>query len=109
MKCKIVCFLSLYLLFLPILKAQNVSFIVLGDFHFDRMQYHDMDYVKTRPQDYAQITKEYPGYTAGIQPAFLQLIKRQAVNLKPSVKAVVQLGDLVEGVSGNLDLARAMN
>lgn len=109
MKCKIVCFLSLYIFFVPILKAQNVSFLVLGDFHFDRMEYHDMDYVKTRPQDYEQIMKEYPQYTAAIQPAFLQLIKKQATTLKPSVKAVVQLGDLVEGVSGNLDLARQMN
>jgi len=93
----------------PIAQGQNVSFIVLGDFHFDRMQYHDMDYVKTRPQDYAQIMKEYPHYTATVQPAFLQLIKKQTVNIKPPVKAVVQLGDLVEGVSGNLELARQMN
>lgn len=26
----------------------------------DRMEYHDMDYVKTGPQDYEQIMKEYP-------------------------------------------------
>lgn len=109
MKYKIFCALCLYLL--PVLKpkAQEVSFLVLGDMHFDRMQYHDMDYVKTRPQDYAQIMNEYPQYTATIQPAFLRLLEKQTVTLKPSVKAVVQLGDLVEGVSGNLDLARQMN
>lgn len=55
----------------------------------DRMEYHDMDYVKTGPQDYEQIMKEYPKYTATIQPAFLQLIKRQTVNIWPAVKAVV--------------------
>ncbi|KAA2240682.1 hypothetical protein F0L74_31555 [Chitinophaga agrisoli] len=64
------------------------------------MEYHDMDYGKTRPQDYEQIIKEYPKYTATVLPAFLQLIKEQAVNLKPASKAVVQLGGLVEGVSG---------
>jgi 3',5'-cyclic AMP phosphodiesterase CpdA len=109
MKCKILFILCLCFLDVTVMKAQDVSFIVLGDFHFDRMEYHDMDYVKTRPQDLAQITNEYPQYTAMVQPAFLQLIKKQAATLHPSVKAVVQLGDLVEGVSGNLDLARQMN
>jgi 3',5'-cyclic AMP phosphodiesterase CpdA len=90
-------------------KGQDLSFIALGDLHFDRMEYHDMDYVKTRPQDYEQIMKEYPQYTATILPKFLQLIKKQTIGLKPSVKAVVQLGDLVEGVSGNISLARQMN
>lgn len=89
--------------------AQDLSFIVLGDMHFDRMEYHDLDYVRTRPQDYEQIMKEYLGYTATVQPSFLQLIKKQTVNIRPVVKAVVQLGDLVEGVSGNPDLARQMN
>ncbi|HEX7847931.1 MAG TPA: hypothetical protein VF476_19155, partial [Chitinophagaceae bacterium] len=44
--------------------AQNVSFIALGDMHYDRLQDHDLDYVMTRPQDYEQIFKEYPQYTA---------------------------------------------
>ncbi len=100
--------LALFLLSVVFAKGQDVSFITLGDFHFDRLQYHDMEYVKTRPQDYEQITKEYLNYTFNIQPAFLQLIKKQAA-ANPSVKAVVQLGDLVEGVSGNLELARQMN
>lgn len=89
--------------------SQDISFIVLGDMHFDRFEYHDMDYVKTRPQDYVQIMKEYPLYTDSIMPKFLQVIKKQSSVIKPSIKAVVQLGDLVEGVSGNLPLARKMN
>lgn len=88
--------------------AQDVSFIVLGDMHYDQFRHHDMEYVKTRPQDYEQITKEYPKYTDSYLPSFLQLIKKQTTVI-PNVKAVVQLGDLVEGVAGNLELARQMN
>ncbi len=89
-------------------KGQDVSFIALGDMHYDRLQDHDPDYVMTRPQDYEQIFKEYPQYTF-FMPRFLQLIKKQATVIEPRVKAIVQLGDLVEGVSGNLELARQMN
>ena len=92
-----------------ILRAQNVSFVVLGDMHYDKLEHHDLDYVMTRPQDYAQIFNEYPQYTAFFMPKFLQLIKKQTETLNPPVKAVVQLGDLVEGVAGNATLARQMN
>jgi hypothetical protein len=41
-------------------------------------------------------------------PRFLNVIKKQATAL-PNVKAIVQLGDLVEGVAGNFVLAKQMN
>jgi hypothetical protein len=40
---------------------------------------------------------------------FLQLVKKQTAAVTPEVKAVVQLGDLVQGVAGNAELARQMN
>jgi predicted MPP superfamily phosphohydrolase len=89
--------------------SQDVSFIALGDMHYDKLEYHDLDYVRTRPQDYKQIFTEYPQYTAFFMPKFLQLIKKQTLSFNPAVKAVVQLGDLVEGVSGNFSLAKQMN
>jgi hypothetical protein len=101
--------LCIGLLFTLTAHAQDVSFIALGDMHYDRLDDHDLDYVMTRPQDYEQIFKEYPQYTAFFMPKFLQVIKRQTVAVKPAVKAVVQLGDLVEGVSGNFVLAKKMN
>lgn len=93
--------------FLP--KAQDVSFIALGDMHYDRLEDHDLDYVMTRPQDFQQIFNEYPQYTAFYMKKFLHLIKKQTTTLSPQVKAVVQLGDLVQGVAGNATLARQMN
>ena len=89
--------------------SQDVSFIALGDLHYDRLDDHDWDYVKTRPQDFEQIMKEYPQYTAVYLGKFLQLIKNQTLSVSPPVKAVVQLGDLVEGVAGTPILARQMN
>lgn len=89
--------------------SQDISFIALGDLHYDRFEHHDWDYVMTRPQDFAQITKEYPYYTAVYLEKFLQTIKKQSNNISPSVRGVVQLGDLVQGVAGTPDLARQMN
>lgn len=101
----------LFLFLFPAIKAytQDVSFIALGDMHFDRLDDHDLDFVMTRPQDFQQIFNEYPQYTAFYMKRFLQLIKRQSVDVKPEVKAVVQLGDLVQGVAGSAKLARQMN
>ena len=90
-------------------RAQDVSFIALGDMHYDRLEDHDLDYVMTRPQDFQQIFNEYPQYTAFYMKKFLHLIKKQTNTFSPKVKAVVQLGDLVQGVAGNAILARQMN
>lgn len=89
--------------------SQPASFIVLGDLHYDCLDYHDWDYVMTRPQDFKQIMNEYPQYTAVYLGKFLQIIKSQAFSYSPQVKAVVQLGDLVEGVAGTSFLARQMD
>jgi 3',5'-cyclic AMP phosphodiesterase CpdA len=89
--------------------SQDVSFIALGDIHYDRLDDHDWDYVMTRPQDFRQIMEEYPQYTAVYLPGFLRLIKSQSELIHPAVNAVVQLGDLVEGVAGTNALSRQMD
>lgn len=91
------------------LKAQDASLLVLGDMHLDKFDWHDMDYVYTRPQDFAQISKEYPFFTATYMPHLFNLIKGLTEHTKPVMKAVLQLGDLTQGVSGNIMLARNMN
>ena len=106
--------IKIYLLLILLFPAssaytQNVSFIALGDMHFDRLDDHDLDFVMTRPQDFEQIFHEYPQYTAFYLKKFLQLVKKQTIEVTPQVKAVVQLGDLVQGVAGSAALARQMN
>ncbi|MDD2247111.1 MAG: metallophosphoesterase [Proteiniphilum sp.] len=88
--------------------AQGVSFLVMGDIHLDKFELHDMDYVNTRPQDFAQISKEYPFFTATFTPHLFARAKQQVATFNPPVKAVVQLGDLMQGVAGNDKLSRDM-
>lgn len=88
--------------------AQDASLLVLGDLHLDKFEWHDMDYVHTRPQDFAQISKEYPFYTATYMPHLFKLIQKQTKETKPEIKARLQLGDLMEGVAGNKELAEKM-
>lgn len=89
--------------------GQDESFIVLGDIHFDKFEYHDLDYLRTRPQDYRQVFQEYPQYSAFFLPDLLKVIKKKSISNNPPIKAVTQLGDLVQGVSGNGHLSRQMN
>lgn len=89
--------------------SQEVSFIALGDMHYDRLDDHDLDFVMTRPQDFQQIFNEYPQLTAFYMKKFLHLVKKQTEKVTPDVRAVVQLGDLVQGVAGTPALARQMN
>ncbi len=100
------------LLFLAVacagLRGQGKGFVVLGDLHIDRFEDHDMDYVRTRPQDFAQITKEYPYYTAAYMPKLLEAVRERTVAGEPEIVAVVQLGDLMQGVAGNDRLSRNM-
>lgn len=79
--------------------GQQESFIALGDLHNDRIEDHDPDFVISRPQDLKQIMNEYPAYTTFFMPKFLKLIKKQTLSYTPAVKAVVQLGDLVQRVA----------
>lgn len=106
---KVSCLVIAFLISGSHCQSQDVSFIALGDMHYDRLDDHDLDYVMTRPQDFRQIFSEYPQYTAFFMPKFLALIRKQTVAISPPVKAVVQLGDIVEGVAGNAVLARQMD
>lgn len=81
------------------------SFVVLGDMHMDRFEFHDMDFVYTRPSDWKQITKEYPFHTAAFVPKLWQAVSNR---VDEGCEVVVQLGDLMEGVCGNMDLSMQM-
>ena len=85
--------------------AAAVRFLVLGDIHMDKFDFHDMDYVYTRPSDWRQITQEYPFYTAVYYPKLFDAVRTQTDS---GCTAVLQLGDLMEGVAGNYTLSRDM-
>jgi UDP-2,3-diacylglucosamine pyrophosphatase LpxH len=88
--------------------AQKSSLIVLGDIHFDLLQDHDMDWLMKKPDDLRQVTKEYTVYTVNNWSDFMTIIRKKAAAENPKVKAVIQLGDLSEGLAGNEGKARQM-
>lgn len=88
--------------------SSKSSLIVLGDLHYDLLDDHDMEWLKTKPDDLRQVTQEYTVYTEKHWDDFMAVIKDRAETLKPTVKAIVQLGDLSEGLAGNEEKAMQM-
>jgi 3',5'-cyclic AMP phosphodiesterase CpdA len=88
--------------------AQKVSLIVLGDVHYDLLEDHDMTWLSTKPGDLRQVTEEYTKYTAENWSDFTTIIKKRIKSSDSPVKALIQLGDLSEGLAGNEKMARQM-
>jgi len=87
--------------------AQNSSFLVLGDIHYDRMDDHDMDWLNTRPDDLRQV-KDYTSYTTENWDDFMGILHQKISSQKSPVKAIIQVGDLSEGLAGTEEKARQM-
>ncbi len=81
---------------------------MLGDVHYDLLQDHDMEWLMKKPDDLRQVTKEYTVYTENNWNDFMAIIRKKAASENPQVKAVIQLGDLSEGLAGNENKARQM-
>lgn len=88
--------------------AQKSSFIVLGDLHYDLLQDHDMEWLGRKPDDLRQVTEEYTKYTSENWNDFMAILKRKVESNNSPVKAIVQLGDLSEGLAGTEEKARQM-
>lgn len=85
------------------------SFVLLGDLHFDRPEHHDMGWVqKEKPNDISQI-ENYCRITREVTPALLATVRETVAELNRTpatrVAAVIQAGDLVEGLCGTEALA----
>ncbi|HSO88711.1 MAG TPA: metallophosphoesterase [Draconibacterium sp.] len=89
--------------------AQKSSLIVLGDLHYDLLQDHDMDWLGKKPDDLRQVTEEYTVYTEKNWNDFMTIIKKRAEIKDSPVKAVIQLGDLSEGLAGTEEKAHQMS
>jgi hypothetical protein len=87
--------------------SQKSSFIFLGDIHYDLPGDHDMEWLKSKPDDVRQV-KEYTLYTEKYWKDFVTILKDQVTRNKPEIKAIVQAGDISEGLAGNPVKARQM-
>jgi len=105
---KYLIFFILLIFFSVQINAQKISFLVLGDLHYDLLDDHDMDWLGTKPDDLRQVTKEYTVFTAENWSDFTEILQKKVISVKPPLKAVIQLGDLSEGLAGSADKARQM-
>lgn len=89
-------------------KSDPVSFILLGDIHYDLLEDHDMDWLGTKPDDLRQVTTEYTQFTKNSWLPFAKTIRNTARTHRPPVKAILQMGDLSEGLAGSPQKAEQM-
>jgi hypothetical protein len=87
--------------------SQKSSLIVLGDIHYDNMENHDMDWLKTKPDDVRQV-KEYSQITEKYWTDFISVLRNRIKTTKPEVRAIVQAGDISEGLAGTPEKAVQM-
>lgn len=101
-------FIILFCINFSVSLAQKSSFMVLGDIHYDLLEDHDMDWLNTKPDDLRQVTKEYTVYTQTNWTDFARILKQKVQTVNPPLKAVIQLGDLSEGLAGSEQKAEQM-
>jgi hypothetical protein len=87
--------------------AQSSKIIVLGDIHYDLQEDHDMEWLKSKPDDIRQI-KEYTANTANNWNDFMGVIREAASSKNKAATVILQLGDLSEGLAGNPEKAGQM-
>ena len=88
------------------------SFILLGDLHYDSLAHHDLKWLQEHHAgDLSQI-QNYSRLTAEVMPGMFTAVKQQIAALRESAAPpafVLQVGDLVEGLCGNAELAVRQN
>ena len=89
--------------------ADDWSFPLLGDLHFDRLEHHDHEWLaREHPGDVAQV-QNYSRITRDMTPRLFERVRESLAaaqtKSKTHVPFVLQLGDLLEGLCGNEQLA----
>lgn len=89
------------------------SFLLLGDMHYDKLEHHDMAWVKKdKPNDVHQI-ENYSQITRDHSPRLLATVREVIADLNKSpatrVAFVLQAGDVVEGLCGSEELSVKQN
>jgi hypothetical protein len=91
----------------------SFSFVLLGDLHYDKLEHHDMAWVKKdKPNDVSQI-ENYTRITRDIHPRLIATVRETIADLNRNpatrVSFVLQAGDLVEGLCGSEELSVKQN
>lgn len=88
--------------------SSSMSFIVLGDLHYDKLEYHDMAWLSEKPGDLRQVTESYVPNTEKNWSELMGVLRSRVDSFSPPIKAVIQLGDLSEGLAGSEPKAKEM-
>lgn len=87
-------------------ETKEFAFPLLGDLHFDRLEHHDMAWLKKeKPNDVGQV-ENYSKITREVMPDLFAEVRDQIAAQKVAVPFAVHIGDLVEGLAGTPELAR---
>ena len=97
-----------FLFIAVVLTAQNSSFIVLGDLHYNQMKDHDLNWLESQPGNLVKESEDYSDYTNKYWKPLMKIVRQKALSVTPPVKAVAQVGDLSEGLAGSVEKARQM-
>lgn len=87
-------------------EKDETCLLVLGDLHYDLLENHDLAWLATTNDDLRQVTTQYTVYTARYWCPFTQRLARKVRST--GTDAVLQLGDLSEGLAGTSQLAEQM-
>lgn len=88
------------------------SFVLLGDLHFDKPEHHDFEWVKEHSPDSVRQSENYSRITREIMPRLFATVRETIAERSRSgvpVSFVLQVGDVVEGLCGNEELAATQN
>ncbi len=93
--------------------GDEFAFPLLGDLHFDRLEHHDLEWMKTAyPNDIRQV-ENYSRITAEVTPKLFESISATVAdsNRTPQTRVpfVLHIGDLVEGLCGSETRASRQN
>src|ERR1044071_8265552 len=98
---------------LPALAApaprNQFSFVLLGDLHFDRLEHHDMQWLRANKPDDVRQVQDYSVITRDVTPKLFTKVRESISDSRQpgqrNVQFVLQVGDLVEGLCGTEALA----
>ena len=86
-------------------KSAAFSFPLLGDLHLDRLEQHDLEWLRReKPNDVHQV-EEYSRITREVAPGLWKEVREQSAAGAGS-PFVVHVGDFVEGLAGTPERAR---
>jgi hypothetical protein len=89
------------------------AFLLLGDLRFDKLECHDLEFLRReKPEDLRQV-REDSSLTNDMLPRLFGTVRKTIAGLnrspETSVAFTVQVGDLVEGLSGSAEQARQLD